>query len=146
MILEGPIHPTRGPLVRVTLRGPDGTEHEGDALLDTGTDSPIVDSSMIKRLHASIIGHRQAMGACPTECSLPQIKLDLRVGGEGGSAWETKTFGCSTSGVLAKGKLVACIGRDFLKRGRFTTDGPKGWWRFVTDDAPGSLAGPRWRR
>ncbi len=129
MILEGSIN-QHGPIVRVTLRGPDGSEIEGDALIDTGAGRTIVDATAaMSRLRATITGQRKTQSACG-QCEMPEVEIGLRVGPAPATFVWQKLY---AQPGLDKGHLVACLGWDFLRQGRFSTDGPRRRWRFVID-------------
>jgi len=124
MILEGTIN-QHGPIVRVSLRGPDGSTLDGDALIDTGAAHTIVCTKMAQQLGAPVIGTRKAMGACG-ECDMPKVAIGLKVST---LPWELKELYASPG--MDKKRFVMAIGWDFLKQGKLTTDGPRRRWSFV---------------
>lgn len=126
MILEGAIN-QHGPIVRVRLRGPDGYEIEGDALIDTGAGRTIVDAAAARRLRVPVTGTRRTQSACG-QCDMPEIQVEMRVAQ---MPWAMRQLYAQPG--LDKGQLVACLGWDFLGMGRLQTDGKKRRWRFVID-------------
>ena len=136
----------RGPVAQIDIaHGPQGIGqsfqfHRGDytALIDTGARMSCIDSALADRLNLPIIGPPikgvSANGTFESDPVLGRIHItDI----------ETIVYGRFLSLPLVEHNQPyhAIIGRDFLRRSRFTYDGIAGTWE-IEIDPPAITIGP----